>query len=68
MSAPINTRHRTSHFSNPSITVGPLFLPLFPIQTERRPSADAENMRRPAAGACFRSVCLGNAVETGGPP
>ena len=54
MSAPIKTRHGTSHFSNPSVTVGPLFLQLFAIQTERRPPADAENMRRPAAGACFR--------------
>ena len=65
MSAPINTRHRTSNFSKPSATVAPLFPPLFPIQTERRPPADAENMRRPAADAPFVQE---KAVETGGPP
>ena len=46
MSAPINTRPRNSHFSNPSAAVAPPVSTAFPIQTERRPSADAENMRK----------------------
>ena len=34
MSAPSNTQHKTSHFSNPSVAVGPPVSTAFPRQTE----------------------------------
>ena len=34
MSAPINAQHKTSHFSNPSVAVGPPVSTAFPRQTE----------------------------------
>ena len=47
MSAPINTRHRSSHFFESVRGGGPPVSTAFPKQTD-------ENMRRPQAGACFR--------------
>ena len=63
MSAPINARPRTSHFSNPSAAVAP------PVSTAFSYTNGAwafGRRRKHVQSACFRSVCLGNAVETGG--
>ena len=63
MSAPINTRHRNRHFSKPSATVAPPVSTAFSYTN----GASASGRRsKYAQSAYFDSVCLGNAVETGG--
>ena len=68
MSAPIHTRHRSSHFFESVRGGGPPVSTAFSYTN----GASASGRRRKHAPACgrrmFSSVCLGNAVETGGPP
>ena len=63
MSAPINTQHRKWNYLIAFAPVATCVSLVFLRSTGRRPSADAGNKR---FSACFRSVCLGSAVETGG--
>ena len=64
MNAPINTQHKTSHFSNPSVAVGP---PVSTAFSYTNGASASGRRRKHAQSACFHSVCLGNAVETWGP-
>ena len=62
MRASINTPHLIAHFSNASATVAP---PVSTTFSHTNGASAVGRRRKHAQSACFRSVCPGNAVETG---